>query len=742
MLKVTYIDRNNFQPVSAPAELLAGKRHLSLQEISILKEKLNVSDDPSWQNIYVDGSDDGFDPYLIRSSVFSGYIILGTLRDAMLKYHDLEIETGIYRSKLRNVVTGCDVVIRNVSYIENYRIGDRVMLFNIQEMSCTSHSKFGNGILKNGEPEENRVWIGVGNENGGRSVLPFESMITADAFLWSRYRDDQKLMDRFVELTEKGNDRKLDTFGTVADDAVIKNTTLIKDAKIGSCAYIKGAFKLKNITVLSSEDEVSQIGEGVEMVNGIMGYGSRAFYQAVAVRFVIGRNCQLKYGARLLNSVLGDNSTVSCCELLNNLIFPFHEQHHNSSFLIATTIMGQSNIAAGATIGSNHNSRSPDGEMIAGRGFWPGLCSDFKHNSKFASFVLVSKGSYQNELNITYPFSLVAANPEDGSVHIIPAYWFLYNMFAIARNKSKFLKRDKRVVKVQHIETNPFAPDTMQEVFAANERIIELTERYLKLPKAAADKMTVVNNSPEVLELFRKKAETAPNEDLYQIAKDFLHQGHAVQFLLNDDRCQKKFGSVIYKPSQAYKEYRKVLKYFAVDSLIAWCTEHQKEMLSKDDLTVIERIPLYTEWLNVGGQIIPEKKVNELFDKIKSGEIGSWKQVHEFYDECESQYIEYKAMYALYVLERLYSRPMKQFTSQIFFDITQDVAVVSSSMLESSIISRDKDYTDFFRSITFRNKEEQDAVLGTMKDNSFLSELRKSTELFNVSLDKVFKLLR
>ena len=50
------------------------------------------------------------------------------------------------------------------------------------------------------------------------------------------------------------------------------------------------------------------------MVNGIMGYGSHVFYQAVAVRFVIGRNCQLKYGARLLNSVLGDNSTVSCCE--------------------------------------------------------------------------------------------------------------------------------------------------------------------------------------------------------------------------------------------------------------------------------------------------------------------------------------------------------------------------------------------------------------------------------------------
>jgi hypothetical protein len=43
--------------------------------------------------------------------------------------------------------------------------------------------------------------------------------------------------------------------------------------------------------------------------------------------------------------------------MLSNLIFPGHEQHHNNSFLIAACIKGQSNMAAGANIGSNHNSR-------------------------------------------------------------------------------------------------------------------------------------------------------------------------------------------------------------------------------------------------------------------------------------------------------------------------------------------------------------------------------------------------
>ena len=141
---------------------------------------------------------------------------------------------------------------------------------------------------------------------------------------------------------------------------------IIKDTRIGSDAYLKGATKIKNVTINSSAAAPTQIGEGCEIVNGIIGEGCRVFYGVKAVRFILASHSQLKYGARLINSYLGNNSTISCCEVLNSLIFPFHEQHHNNSFLVAATLKGQSNIAAGATIGSNHNSRGADGEMIAG----------------------------------------------------------------------------------------------------------------------------------------------------------------------------------------------------------------------------------------------------------------------------------------------------------------------------------------------------------------------------------------
>ena len=709
-----------------------GKRALTEEEIEVLKANGNVcSPSGQWQNIRVCAEAGEFDPSLIHNCEFSGFVVLGILRKASLKYHDLELECGLYESYIKNCVIGDDCVVRNVKLLENYHIGERVILFNIQEMTCTCHSKFGNGILKKGESEANRIWIGVANENEGRAVLPFESMIPADAYLWSHYRDDKNLLQRFVEMTEYGNSGKTDSFGTVGNDTVIKNTNLLKDVKIGCHAYIKGALKLKNITILSSEDENSQIGEGVEMVNGIMGYGSRVFYQAVTVRFVIGRNCQIKYGARILNTVLGDNSTVSCCELLNNLIFPCHEQHHNSSFLIASTICGQSNIASGATIGSNHNSRSPDGEIFAGRGFWPGLCSDFKHNSKFASFVLVSKGSYQHELNIKYPFSLVAVEAPDKPVHIIPAFWFLYNMFAIARNNSKFKKRDKRVVKIQHIEFDPIAPDTMQEIAEAITRLIELSACYL----AGIHEISEIDQNSG-FSFFAEKCTCS--EKLKQEAKNYLHRHPNANFTLTDMAAQKKYGAVIYKPVKAYKEYRKILKYFSARTLIEYCRRNGISELTLDGLDRICAFPLYTEWENVGGQIVPHKKIEELFAAIKSRKVEQWQQVHDFYDECQKNYEDYKVRYAVYLLELLYSRKITEFSKEIFADIVADVILVSDEMYNSSIASRQKDFTDYFRRMVYRNATEMENVLGSAQANGFLKELKVLTDSFNAELKTVF----
>ena len=152
----------------------------------------------------------------------------------------------------------------------------------------------------------------------------------------------------------------------------------------------------------------------------------------------------------------------------------------------------------------------------------------------------------------------------------------------------------------------------------------------------------------------------------------------------------------------------------------------------------IQDIELFTEWENVGGQVIPSAKINELFDLIKQRKINTWEEVHQFYDECQKNYLTYKTRYSIWVLEQLYARKIGDFTKEITKDILKDVIDVSKYMYESSISSREKDYTDYFRTITYKNEEEMLEVVGKLEDNSFLKELKVETENFNKKLEEIF----
>ncbi len=292
-------------------------RRLSGSEIEILIRNGNTSDD--WAKIFVSKE---FDPALVKNSKFHGLIRIGKLEPFYLEFHNLRMPVGIYNSHIISCDFGDNVCIDNAGYLSHYIIGNEVMITNVNELATTDYSKFGNGILKDGEQESGRVWIEVRNENGGRRIAPFDGMLAGDAYIWSNNPEDAELQKRFLELTQKEFNSKRGYYGTIGDRCVIKDCDILKDVMIGTDAYLKGANKLKNLTINSDAERTSQIGEGCEMVNGIVGYGCRIFYGVKAVRFIMAAHSQLKYGARLINSYLGNNSTISCCEVLNTLNFP------------------------------------------------------------------------------------------------------------------------------------------------------------------------------------------------------------------------------------------------------------------------------------------------------------------------------------------------------------------------------------------------------------------------------------
>ena len=110
---------------------------------------------------------------------------------------------GLYNSTIISCDFGDNVVIDNVNFMSHYIIGNEVMIVNINELATTDHSKFGNGVLKKGEKESIRIWMEICNENAGRSVLPFNGMLAGDAWLWAKYRDDEKLHAKIQRIHRK-----------------------------------------------------------------------------------------------------------------------------------------------------------------------------------------------------------------------------------------------------------------------------------------------------------------------------------------------------------------------------------------------------------------------------------------------------------------------------------------------------------------------------------------------------------
>jgi Domain of unknown function (DUF4954) len=662
-------------------------RKLTAQDIEALIRNRNTSDD--WDKIFVAKQ---FNPELVRNCKFYGLVRIGKLEPFYLEFHNLRMAVGLYNSTIISSDIGNNVCIDNVNYLSHYIIGNEVMIANVNELATTDYSKFGNGILKDGEEEKTRVWMELCNEAGGRSVIPFNGMLAGDAWLWSKYREDDALLNKFKEFTEKRYDKQRGYYGKVGDRTVIKNCKIIKDVWVGTDAYFKGANKLKNITVNSDEKRTSQIGEGCELVNGIVGYGCRIFYGVKAVRFVMASHSQLKYGARLINSYLGNNSTISCCEVLNSLIFPSHEQHHNNSFLCAALVMGQSNIAAGATIGSNHNSRAADGEIIAGRGFWPGLCVSLKHNSKFAAFTIIAKGDFPAELNIQIPFSLVSNDVTNNKLVIIPGYWFMYNMYALARNEWKYNARDRRTEKIQHIEYNYLAPDTINEMFDA----LNILEQ-LQVDDAGTAIISGWENSKRQTEL--------------------------------------------HKVPQAILIFKELIRYYGVMEILQHINNNKFADFAALKKTLSAKIQR-SEWLNVGGQLIQKAETENVKRNIKSGKVKSWVELHDFYRQQGIAYTADKLNHAYTSLLEILNITPRQFTPVLLKVLLKQALETKEWMCKGIFDSRAKDYSNPFRKMVYETNEEMNKVIGRLENNSFIQQQLADLDVIKKQVKAVIRKLK
>ena len=586
---------------------------LTASEIEQLERSGNCAE--NWSAVKVT---DQFSVSCLHGNCFDGEVRLGAITSGKVKDGDLTLREGIYNSTLADVTVGDHPAIHNVHMLSNYTLGDNVLLFNIDEMTCTADAK-------------EVAWLEPMNENGGRRILPFSGMTIGDAYMWARYRGRKRLMERLEQMTYDTLGTAEGRYGRVGDNCVIKNTKT-----------------LHNVSVRSKADDPSRIEGCIVLSDGVVGYGCTIEHGVIAVRFLLGEHVHLEFGLRLNDTVVGDNSTLARCEVGNSIIFPAHEQHHNNSFLIAGLIMGQSNIAAGGTIGSNHNSRTADNEIAAGRGFWPGLCCSFKHSSRFASYCLLAKADYPAELDIKLPFALVNNNASKDQLEVMPAYWWMYNMYAMDRNSKKFAKRDKRVVKAQNIEFDNLAPDTAEEILHG----MELLRGWMK---ASAD------------------------GPVYAVGME-----------------KGKRRTVILKAKEGLKAYEDMLVFYAMKNLESGQCPEVSGQSEK-------------EWLNIGGQLVAKPDMEQLIADVESGAIDSWDAVHSRFNTLWGTYPAQRQAHAYGVLCRLAG--VEKLDEGLWQNYRKRFADIQNYIEEQKVESRRKDDVNPYRNMTYWDDEERAAIL-------------------------------
>jgi len=627
-------------------------RALTEAERDQLTRQGNRAED--WDDVLVA---DGFACEAVWHCRFAGVVRIGAVTGERIERNGLSRPTGLFNSYIEHCEFGDGVCVDSIGHLSRIVVNDGAMLLQCGEISAE-------------DAKAELPWIAVWNENGGRAILPFPGMVSADAFLWASQRGDETFLRQLEQLTLRSLKQRSGGVCCIGKNAFVQNVQRARNMHIGEAAVISGAAYMQNITVESCAEAPARITAAIELRNGVIGEGCEISSGSSAINFALCPHSQLSMGARLTHTVLGENSHVACCEIDNSLIFPFHQQHHNNSFLIATCIQGQSNIAAGATIGSNNNSRSPDGELLARRGFWPGLCVSLKHNSRFASFTMLAKAAYPAELDIPFPFSLVSNDEAKGQLTIMPAYWPMYNMYALARNDWKYARRDKRHNRVMDFEYRFLAPDTVNEIFAAMQLLAPLI------------------------------GDGANAESLEFTVRPI-------------ERSHRRV--VILKPARAMAAYREMIHLYVMRTLMRHIQEDEACNLEqmRSQWGNAER----GEWVNFGGQIVSESALRSLRDTIRAGQMTDWNAVHAQYAVIAEQSKEERAAHAWASLLELH--PLDQAGPSIeqwneFKDYAQ---ALDEKWAKAVHDSRAKDFQDPFRAMAYASEEEMKSILGDWQND-------------------------
>lgn len=278
----------------------------------------------------------------------------------------------------------------------------------------------------------------------------------------------------------------------------------------------------------------------------------------------------------------------------------------------------------------------------------------------------------------------------------MPAYWFIHNMYALARNCKKSYKRDERLKKKQMLHHQFLEPDSVLEMVKSVRNFEWWTGKMFgnqskDRESIRAEGRRILCHHPEVIE-----------------GQEVLALG-----LENSNRPV-----VIRRIYEAYHIFKKLIGYnVATSTLNYWRTQKTRSIESLFDHSGDSPSP--EQWENVGGQLIPQSSMDRLKKDIKSGEMDSWEDIHLFYSREAEDYHQNKWIHAVAAYEEVFQVSLKENPDK--WRALLEESIDTRQWINQSIYaSRAKDYNNSFRSLTYESQEEMEVVTGKLEENAFI----------------------
>lgn len=427
-------------------------RELSVNEIAILEEQGCSAED--WAEILVD---EDFTTSSVRDVAFYGHVELGSLNGSM------EVEDGFWRRSclrnvtLRNVTIGDECIIENIrGYISDYKIGSRCYISDCGIIMSQGSTTCGAGET-----------ISVLNEAGDGNIVLYPGLTSQMAWLMINFPEVRALAQNSVK-TE-------DWQPSVGNNCRIVGTKEIVNTYIGDSAEIRGATRIYESTIESSDDVSTFIGSDVIMEKSVVAPGATVTDGAKVFESFVGEQVHIGKGFSSEASVFFANSYMDNGESCAAFCGPFSASHHKSTLLIGGAFSFYN--AGSNTNQSNHAYKmGPIHWGTLARGTKTASGCHILWPATFGVFSMVM-GKVQTHPNTRQlPFSYIIA--EGLTTHLIPGI----NLRTVGtwRDIGKWQKRDLRPVENRRDLVNCAFPNpyVIQSVLEGKEVLKQLQTKY------------------------------------------------------------------------------------------------------------------------------------------------------------------------------------------------------------------------------------------------------------------------